>query len=172
MSNWGEVDPKDDNFFKELDSLEVQLEADPSYGVQEEMLDSIDRIDGNVRGMLGLEDDATYTNLQASQVGWNSMKAPESAYSSNGTFESYPASQSNINNYSKGMTNTSIYQPFADQTTQELEILKGLNVNMAKQMELDLKYKVEFYNSYVTSIGSMEDNTSKQRRAPIDRLKS
>jgi len=47
-----------------------------------------------------------------------------------------------------------------------------LNTNVAKQVELDLKYQVEFYNSYVTSIGSMEDNTSKQRRAPIDRLQS
>lgn len=167
MSKWGKVDPKDDNFFKELDGLEETLEADPGYGVQEEMLDSVGRINANADELVAGKD-----GLTKEQVAWNSMKAPESAYNGKGVLETYPTSENTIDNYDKALNNTSNFQPFADQTTQELEILKGLNVNMAKQMELDLKYKVEFYNSYVTSIGSMEDNTSKQRRAPIDRLKS
>lgn len=174
MANWGESGEDltgEKSFFTTKEELETKLEADTSYGVQEEMLDSLARIDDNVLGALGRQPDQTYTITEGSQMAWNSLQAPTSAYV-NGKLDSYPSSSSTIENYDKGLNNTGLYQPLADQTTQELEILKGLNVNMAKQMELDLKYKVEFYNSYVTSIGSMEDNTSKQRRAPIDRLKS
>jgi len=131
------------------------------------MLDSVKRISENADAMI------SGTKLTHEQAALNSLNAPYSAFNpTTGTYEQYSSQGSTIDTYDKGMNNTNQFQPFADQTSQELEILKGLNVNMAKQVELDLKYKVEFYNSYVSSIGSMEDNTSKQRRAPIDRLQS
>lgn len=163
----GETLTHETAFFKEVDDLADKLNSDPAYGVQEEMLDSVNRISENADAMI------SGTKLTHEQAALNSLNAPYSAFNADtGKFENYPISSSTIDTYDKGMDNTNQFQPFADQTAQELEILKGLNVNMAKQVELDLKYKVEFYNSYVSSIGSMEDNTSKQRRAPIDRLQS
>jgi len=154
-------------FFEEVDSLTDKLTEDTSYGVQEEMLDSVNRISENADAMI------SGTKLTHEQAALNSLNAPYSGFNpATGGFEHYPIADSTSNTYDKAMNNTNQFQPFADQTGQELEILKGLNVNMAKQVELDLKYKVEFYNSYVSSIGSMEDNTSKQRRTPIDRLQS
>lgn len=154
-------------FFKETDDLATKLESDTSYGVQEEMLESVNRISAGADAMV------KGTSLTHEQAAFNSLEAPYSGFNpTNGGFQHYPIADSTSDTYDKAINNTMQFQPFADQTGQELEILKGLNVNMAKQVELDLKYKVEFYNSYVSSIGSMEDNTSKQRRTPIDRLQS
>jgi len=166
FAKWESIDPQQNGFFDEVEELGTALEADPTYGVQEQMLESVNRIAANA------EEITAGTSLTAEKAAWNSVNAPYSAYNNQVSFESYPIESVSTASFDKALNNTSRFQPFLDQTGQELEILKGLNVNMAKQMELDLKYKVEFYNSYVTSIGSMEDNTSKQRRTAVDRLKS
>jgi len=167
FASWETVKPEDNTFFEDVDNLKKELEADPEYGVQEQMLDSVERIQKDSTDIIAGK------GITQEQAAYNAVNAPYSAYMSGSKDPvSYPISSIDQSNFRVALDNTSHYQPFLDQTNQELEILKGLNVNMSKQNELDLKYKVEFYNSYVTSIGSMEDNTSKQRRAPIDRLRS
>lgn len=164
------VDESEKGFFTTLTEMKTSLEKNEDYGVGEEMVESLDRIDTTVSDARSL---GRKGDLNQEQVAYNSLASPGAAYQKDGDQPlSYNYEDINKDNSDYAREDTSNFQPVADQVTSELEILKGLNTNLSKQLELDLKYQVEFYNSYVSSIGSMEDNTSKQRRSPIDRMLS
>jgi hypothetical protein len=157
-------------FFKDLGEFETYLGTDEgkAYGVHDEMSESVTRI---YAGMDSVKDDKLTKN---ENIAWNAVQAPTGlVYVDDSETKQQLANDPGPNDTS-GMyflNSTTKFQPVLDQTNKEMVVLQGLNTSVSQKVEMELKYKIEFYNSYITSTGSMEDALSKQKNASIKRLR-
>jgi len=157
-------------FFKDLGEFKTYLGTDEgkAYGVHDEMSESVTRI---YAGMDSVKGDGLTKN---ENIAWNAVQAPTGlVYKDDGATKAQLANDPGPDDTSgmNFMNATTKFQPVLDQTNKEMVVLQGLNTNVSQKVEMELKYKIEFYNSYITSTGSMEDALSKQKNASIKRLR-
>jgi len=167
-------------FFDDLTNLETYMDengAGHSYELRPEMQESVARIRAGVKTL------ETTTGRTADKVAWNAVQTPNGGSWNDGSTAGtvYDVNGNKVtlkNDESKDdlsamtiMNETGATQPILDQTNKEMVLLQGMNTSMSQKVEMELKYKIEFYNSYISSTTSMEDNLSKQKRSSIDRLR-
>jgi len=174
-------------YFTELEAFKTKLGEDAAsdvYAPAKDMLKAVERIESGVDAVWkGAMSDTTWTT--AAKAAWNSAASAGSDTNfSDTSTQYYDKATGNfitVSNNEDGatleqqlpiMTTTKGFQPLYDQANREMVLLQGMNSNMSQQVELELKFQIECYNSYVTSTGSMEDGVAKQGRLAIDRMRS